>query len=162
VAARAVSYWLIIEALLQLKLPVATQTAILIGRHIYPPLLQKRRFLLFRALRGPGLRYGDLFLFSALPGFEFAIQIDTTYLKGWAVSLQYMFIPAVGVYEGTAGTVKNNPVVNQRISAHSAIHLLTSYDVTHEEPCPVKARGSVRCHFQYRPNKKQNTLVIRH
>jgi hypothetical protein len=128
VAARAVSYWLIVEALLKLKLPIATQTAILIGRHVYPPLLQKRCFFLFRASCGRGLRYGDLFLFSALPGFEFAVQIDVTYLKGWAVRLQYMFIPAVGVYEGTTGAVENNPVINQWIPAHSAIHLLTSYD----------------------------------
>jgi hypothetical protein len=77
----------------------------------------------------------DLFLFSALSGFEFAIQIDATYLKGWAMGLQYMLIPAVGMYEGAAGAMEDSPVINQWISAHSAVHLLTSYDIAHVEPC---------------------------
>jgi hypothetical protein len=138
VAARAISYRFIIKALLKLKLLIAVQTAILISGHMYPPLLEKGCFLLFRALFGPGLRYGDLFLFSALPDFEFAIQINTTYFKGWAMSLQYVFIPAVGVYEDTTGTMEDNPVINQWISAYGAIHLLTSYDITHQEPCLFK------------------------
>jgi hypothetical protein len=162
VAARAISYWLVIEALFKLKLPIAVQTAILIGRHVYPPLLQKRRLLLFRALFSGSLRYGDLFLFSALSGYEFAIQIDATHLKGWAVSLQYMFIPAVGVYKGTTGTVENNPVINQWISAHSAIHLLTSYDVTHDERCLVKEPRPGHCRFTYDHNERQSELLIRH
>jgi hypothetical protein len=156
VAARAISYWLVIEALFKLKLPIAVQTAILIGRHVYPPLLQKRRLLLFRVLFSGSLRYGDLFLFSALSGYEFAIQIDATHLKGWAVSLQYMFIPAVGVYKGTTGTVENNPVINQWISAHSAIHLLTSYDVTQGKPCLIKGHGLAHSCFQHRRSKKAN------
>jgi hypothetical protein len=134
-AARTIGNWLIVKALLKLKLLITIQAAILISRHVYPPLLQKRCFLLFWALFGSGLRYGNLFLFSALSGFEFAIQIDATYLKGWAMSLQYMFIPAVGVYEDTTGTMEDNSVINQWISAHSAIHLLTSYDIAHIEPC---------------------------
>jgi hypothetical protein len=82
----------------------------------------------------PGdLRPGGLFLYFVLSCFEFAVQIDTTYLKGWFVSLQYMLIPTVGVYEDTTGTMENSPVINQWISAHSAIHLLTSYDITHEK-----------------------------
>jgi hypothetical protein len=72
------------------------------------------------------LRLGDLFLFSALSGFKFAIQIDATYLIGWSMSLQYMLIPTVGVYKDTTGTMENNPVKKQWISTHSAIHLLTS------------------------------------
>jgi hypothetical protein len=43
--------------------------------------------LLSWALFGRGLHYGDLFLFSALSNHEFAIQIDATYLEGWAMSL---------------------------------------------------------------------------
>jgi hypothetical protein len=112
VAARAISYWFIIEALLKLKLLVTIETPILIRRHVYPPLLEKRCFFLFWTLFGRGLCYGDLFLFSALPDFEFTIQIDTTYLKGWAVSLQYVLIPAVRVYEDTTGTMEDNPVIN--------------------------------------------------
>jgi hypothetical protein len=138
VAGRTIGYWLIVKALLKLKLLITIQAAILVSRHVYPPLLQKRCFLLFWALFGRGLRYGDLFLFSALSDFEFAIQIDGTYLEGWAMSLQYMVIPAVGVYEDTTRTVEDSSVINQWISTHSAIHLLTSYDVTHEELCLFK------------------------
>jgi hypothetical protein len=75
-----------------------------------------------------GLHHGDLFLYFALSGFKFAIQIDATYLKGWPMSLQYMLIPTVGVYKDTTGTMENNSVKKQWISAHSAIHLLTSCD----------------------------------
>jgi hypothetical protein len=74
------------------------------------------------------LRHGDFLLYFALSCFKFAIQIGATYLKGWAMSLQYMLIPTVGMYKDTTGTMENNPVINQWISAHSAIHLLTSCD----------------------------------
>jgi hypothetical protein len=77
----------------------------------------------------PGdLRRGDLFLYFALSCSKFAIQIDATYLKGWSMSLQYMLIPTIGMYKDTTGTMEDNPVKNQWISAHSAIHLLTSCD----------------------------------
>ena len=132
--ARAIGYGLIIEALLNLKLQVTIQATILIGRHVYP-LLQKRCLLFFGALLARDLHLGDLFLFSALSGLEFAIQIDASYLKGWAMRLQYVLIPAVGVYKGTTGTMENSPVVNQWVSAHSATHLLTSYDITSKEFC---------------------------
>jgi len=125
-AARAIGNWFIVKALLKVKLLTAIQAAILISRHVYPPLLQKRSLLLFWVLFDCGLRYGDLFLFSALSDYEFAIQIDATYLERWAMSLQYMLIPAVGVHEDTTGTVEDSSVMNQWISAHSAIHLLTS------------------------------------
>jgi hypothetical protein len=72
-AARTISYGLITEALLDLKLQVTVQATILISRHIYCPLLQKRCPLLFRALLARDLHLGDLFLFSALSGFEFTI-----------------------------------------------------------------------------------------
>ena len=137
-AARAIGNWFVVKALLKLKLLATIQAAILISRHVYPPLLQKRRLLLFRALFGRGLRYRDLILFSALSDHKFAIQIDATYLEGWAVSLQYVFIPAVGVYEDTTGTMEDSSVINQWISAHSAIHLLTSCDIAHAEPCLFK------------------------
>jgi hypothetical protein len=86
-AGRTIGYWLIIKALLKLKLLAAIQTAILISRHMYPPLLQKRCLLFFRRLFGCGVRHEDVFLFPTLSRFEFAIQIDATYLKGWAMSL---------------------------------------------------------------------------
>jgi CDP-diacylglycerol pyrophosphatase len=77
----------------------------------------------------PGdLRPGDLLFYFALPCFEFAIQIDATYLKEWSMSLQYMLIPTVGVYKGTTGTMEDNPVINQWIPAYSATHLVTSCD----------------------------------
>jgi hypothetical protein len=38
VAARTISYWLIIEALLKLKLQFTIQASILISRHLYLPL----------------------------------------------------------------------------------------------------------------------------
>ena len=72
VTARAIGYGLVIKALLDLKLQVTIQTAILIDRHVYP-LLQKRCFLFFGAVLSRGLHLGDLFLFSALSRFEFAI-----------------------------------------------------------------------------------------
>jgi hypothetical protein len=77
-------------------------------------------------LFGWDLRHGDLFLFSALSRFKFAIQIDAAYLEGWSMSLQYMLIPTIGVYKNTTGTMENRPVINQWIPAYSAIHLLTS------------------------------------
>ncbi len=43
-----------------------------------------------------------------------------------------MLIPAVGVYVDATGTMEDRSVVYQRIPAHSAIHLLTSYDTGHE------------------------------
>jgi hypothetical protein len=142
-AARTIGNWFILKALLKLKLLATIQAAILISRHVYPPLLQKRSLLLFLALFGRGLRYGDLFLFSVLSDYEFAIQIDATQLEGWAMSLQYMLIPAVGVHEDTTGTMEDSSVINQWISAHSAIHLLTSYDIAHAEPCLFKGPRSV-------------------
>jgi hypothetical protein len=77
-----------------------------------------------------GLHPGDLFLYFALSGFKFAIQIDATYLIGWLMSLQYMLIPTVGMHKDTTGTMENNPVKKQWIPAHSTIHLLTSYNIT--------------------------------
>jgi hypothetical protein len=74
------------------------------------------------------LRLCGLFLYFALSGSKFAIQINTAYLKGWLMSLQYMLIPTVGVYKGTTGTMENNPVINQWISAYSTTHLVTSGD----------------------------------
>jgi hypothetical protein len=68
-----------------------------------------------------------MLLFSALSGLKFAIQINRAYFKGWSVSLQYMLIPAVGMYKGTTGTMKNNPVINQWIPTYSTIHLVTPY-----------------------------------
>jgi hypothetical protein len=44
-----------------------------------------------------------------------------------------MLIPTVGVYKDTTGTMEDSPVINQWISAHGAIHLLTSYDITHKK-----------------------------
>jgi hypothetical protein len=89
--------------------------------------------LLFWALFPGDLRSGDLFLSFALPCYKFAIQIDGAYLKGRLMSLQYMLIPAIGVHKGTTGTMENNPVKKRRISAHSAIHLFTSCDITPEK-----------------------------
>jgi hypothetical protein len=43
--------------------------------------------LVLRRFFSSGLRYGDLLLFSALFNYEFAVQIDATYLEGWAMSL---------------------------------------------------------------------------
>jgi hypothetical protein len=128
VAARAISYGLIIKALLKLKLPVTTQAAILISGHSYPPLLCSRYFLLLRAFFCGGLSFHGLFLYSAFSGFKFAIQVHAAYLEGWLMGLQYMLMPTVGVYKDTTGTMENDPVKNQWISAHSAIHLLTSRD----------------------------------
>ena len=71
-AARTISYRLIIEALLDLKLPVTIQATILIGRHVYP-LLQKRCLLFFGALLARELHLRDLLLSSALSRLEFAI-----------------------------------------------------------------------------------------
>jgi hypothetical protein len=141
VAARAIGNWLVVKTLLNIKLLITIQAAILISRHVYPPLLQKRCFLLFRVLLSRGLRYRNLFLFSALSDYEFAIQVDATYLEGWAVSLQYVLIPAVGVYEDTTGTMEDSSVIDQWISAHGTIHLLTSYDFAHVEPCLFKGHG---------------------
>lgn len=63
------------------------------------------------------------------------------------MSLQYMLIPAVGVHEDTTGAMEDSSVINQWISAHSAIHLLTSYSITHQEPwffkCPRFVHGLV-------------------
>jgi hypothetical protein len=84
--------------------------------------------LFFGALFARDLRSGGLFLYYALSCFKFAIQIDAAYLKGRFMSLQYMLIPTVGVYEDTTGTMEDSPVIDQGISAHSAIHLLTSCD----------------------------------
>jgi hypothetical protein len=39
---------------------------------------------------------------------------------------QYVLVPAVGVYEGTTRTMEDSPVINQWVSAYSAIHLSTS------------------------------------
>jgi len=72
-AAGTISYRLVIKALLDLELAVTIQTTILIGRHIYSPLLQKRRLLFFGALLASDLHLENLFLFSALSRFEFAI-----------------------------------------------------------------------------------------
>jgi hypothetical protein len=127
VAARTISYGLVRKTLLELELLVTVQTTVLIGGHVYSPLLRKRCSF-FQSLPRRDLNPGDLSFSSALCGFEFAIQINVTYLKGRAMSLQYMLIPTVGVYEDTTGTMKNGPVINQRISAHSAVHLLTSCD----------------------------------
>jgi len=85
--ARAVGNWFIVEALPELKLLTAVQAAILIRGHVYPPLLQRGCVLLFWALFDRGLGYGDMFLFSALSDYEFAIQIDATYLEGRAMIL---------------------------------------------------------------------------
>jgi hypothetical protein len=112
VTARTISHWFIIKALLKLKLQAAIQAAILIGRHVYPPLLQKRCLVFFGAWLPRDLRSGDLRLYSVLLCFEFAIQIDATYLKGRTMSLQYVLIPAVGVYKGTTRTMENSPVIN--------------------------------------------------
>jgi hypothetical protein len=109
-------------------------------------------------LFGRGLRHGDLFLFFALSGFEFAIQIDATYLKGWAMGLQYMLIPAVGVHKGTTGTMEDSPVIKQWISTHSAIHLLTSYDITPEEPCLFKGPKFVHWHSGVAATKSEANL----
>jgi hypothetical protein len=87
VAARAIGNWFIVEALPELELLAAIQAAILISGHVYPPLLQQRCFSIFWALFGRGLHQGDLFLFSALCNYEFAIQIDAAYLEGRPVSL---------------------------------------------------------------------------
>jgi hypothetical protein len=86
-AARTISYRLIIKALLDLKLPVTIQATILISRHVYPPLLLKRCLSFFGALLARDLHLGDLFFISALSRREFAIQIDASYLKGWAMGL---------------------------------------------------------------------------
>ena len=51
------------------------------------------------------------------------------------MSLQYVLIPAVGVHEDTTGTMEDGSVIDQRISAHSAIHLLTSCDADHDARC---------------------------
>jgi hypothetical protein len=112
VTARAVGNWLVVKTLLNVKLLITIQAAILISRHVYPPLLQKRCFLLFWVFLSRGLHYGDLLLFSALSDCEFAIQVNATYLEGWAMSLQYVLIPAVGVYEDTTGTMEDSPVIN--------------------------------------------------
>jgi len=72
-AARTISYGLIIKALLDLKLQVTVQATILISRHVYSPLLQKMGLLFFGTSLARDLHLGDLFLFSALSGFEFAI-----------------------------------------------------------------------------------------
>jgi hypothetical protein len=93
--------------------------------------------LFFGALLPGDLRPRHLFLYFALSCSKFAIQIDAAYLIGWLMSLQYMLIPAVGVYKDTTGTMENNPVIKQWISAHSAIHLLTSYNIA-----PQKLRFS--------------------
>jgi hypothetical protein len=49
-----------------------------------------------------------------------------------------MLVPAVGVHEHTTGTMEDSSVINQWIPAHSAIHLLTSYDIARAEPCLFK------------------------
>jgi len=72
-AARTISYRLIIEALLDLKLPVTIQATILISRHVYLPLLVKRCLLFFGALLARELHLRDLLLSSALSRLEFAI-----------------------------------------------------------------------------------------
>jgi hypothetical protein len=125
-AAGTIGYRLVIKALLKLKLPVAVQAAILIGRHVYPPLLQKRCLSFFRALVPGGLHLYNLFLLSALFRYKFAIQIGVSYLKGRSMGAQYVLVPAVGVYEGTTRTMEDSPVINQWVSAYSAIHLSTS------------------------------------
>jgi hypothetical protein len=73
VAARTIGYGLIVKALLDLKLLAAIQTTILIGRYVYPPLLQKKGLLFFRAMLARDLHPGDLLLRCALSRFEFAI-----------------------------------------------------------------------------------------
>jgi hypothetical protein len=98
--------------------------------------------LLFWAVFGRGLRYRDLLLFSVLSDYEFAIQIDAAYLKGRAMSLQYVLIPAVRVYEDATGAMEDSSIIDQWISAHSAIHLLTSYAIGHAEPCLSKGKDS--------------------
>jgi hypothetical protein len=56
------------------------------------------------------LRPRNLFFLFGLSCFEFAIQIDATYLKGWLMSLQYMLIPTVGMHKSATGTMENYPV----------------------------------------------------
>jgi len=85
-------------------------------------------FLFLWGLFPGDFRRGDLFLYLALSGSKFAIQIDAAYLEGRSMSLQYMLIPTVGVYKDATGTMENRPVINQWIPAYSAIHLLTSCD----------------------------------
>jgi hypothetical protein len=46
-----------------------------------------------------------------------------------------MLIPAVGVDKDATRTMEDSSIIDQRISAHSAIHLLTSYDADRAEPC---------------------------
>ena len=74
--------------------------------------------------------------------------------------LQYVLIPAVGVYKGTTGTMENNPVINQWISAHSAIHLLTSYDITPEELCLFKGPRFVHWHFRIPVKKSKANFLL--
>jgi hypothetical protein len=49
-----------------------------------------------------------------------------------------MLIPAVGVYEDATGAMEDSSIIDQRVTAHSAIHLLTSYDTDHDESCSFK------------------------
>jgi hypothetical protein len=74
------------------------------------------------------LRLGDLFLYFALSGSKLAVQINGAYLKGWSMRLQYMLIPTVGMHKGTAGTMENNPVIEQWIPTCSTIHLITLFN----------------------------------
>jgi hypothetical protein len=69
------------------------------------------------------LRYCHLFLYFALPWHKLAIQIDAAYLKGRLMGLRYMLVPTVGMHKSTTGTMEDNPVKKQWISAYSAIHL---------------------------------------
>ena len=159
-AAGTISYGLVIEALLNLKLPVTIQAAILISRHVCPPLLEKGCLLFFRALLFRDLRLQNLFLFFVLSCAKFAIQIHASYLEGRSMGLQYMFIPAVGVHKGTTGTMENSPIINQWISAHSAIHLFTSYDITTEELRFFKEPRFVHRHFRYPLKKSKANFLL--
>jgi hypothetical protein len=52
-----------------------------------------------------------------------------------------MLVPAVGVHKDATGTMEDSSVIDQRISAHSAIHLLTSYDADHDDHCSFEVLG---------------------
>ena len=77
------------------------------------------------------------------------------------MGLQYVLIPAVRVYKGATGTMENDPVINQRISTHNAIHLVTSYDITPEESCLFREAQIQALALPVSP-KKQSGSLIRH
>jgi hypothetical protein len=73
-----------------------------------------------------------------------------------------MLIPTVGVYKDATRTMENRPVINQWIPAYSAIHLITSYDITPEKLRFSGDPGFIRWHFQDPHEKERSKFFMGH